>query len=87
MSAFSGNFFLALFLMGLFRFLWTVCRLLLRTQDRGNALFALVLPLSMLYLLAGKILPIESLSGFGAGLAAGAVAIVGLHLGLRRKKA
>jgi hypothetical protein len=68
---FFGNFFLALILVGLFRFLWMVCGLLIQTKDGGNTLFAVVLPLSMLYLLVEKITPIESWPGFAAGLAAG----------------
>ena len=71
MDAFFGNFFLALFLAGLFRFLWTICAMLVRSKDVGNAVFAVALPLSMLYLLIGKILPIESWEGFVAGAVTG----------------
>lgn len=82
MLPFSGNFFLALLLVGLARFLWTICGLLLRTKDGGNALFAVVLPLGMLYMLSDKILPIESWEGFASGLAVGGLAV----FCLRRKK-
>ena len=75
MFEFFGNFFLALFLAGLGRFFWMICGLLVRTKDVGNVLFAAALPLSMLYLMADKILPIESWQGFVAGGLSGAVVL------------
>ncbi|HOY03313.1 MAG TPA: hypothetical protein PLV36_17615, partial [Zoogloea sp.] len=79
---FFGNFFLALALVGLFRFLWMVCGLLIRTGDVGNAIFAVLLPVLMLYLLGRSLLPIDAWEGFAAGAATGAVAV---YLFRRRK--
>lgn len=82
MFEFFGNFFLALALVGLFRFLWMVCGLLVRTGDVGNVIFAVALPVLMLYLLGLTMLPIDAWEGFAAGAATGLIAV---HL-VRRKK-
>lgn len=76
MFEFFGNFFLALLLVGLCRFFWTVCGLLIRSKDVGNAIFAVALPLSMLYLMVDKIMPIESWKGFLAGAITGAIVLL-----------
>lgn len=76
MFEFFGNFFLALFLVGLGRFFWSVCGMLVRSKDVGNVIFAVVLPLSMLYLMVDKIMPIESWKGFAAGGLSGCVVLL-----------
>ncbi|MCK6394808.1 hypothetical protein [Zoogloea sp.] len=75
MFEFFGNFFLALALVGLFRFLWMLGGMLIRTGDVGNAIFAVVLPLLMLYLLGLTLLPMADWEGFVAGCALGGVLV------------
>lgn len=76
MFEFSGNFLLALFLAGLGRFFWTICGLLIRSRDVGNVIFAVALPLSMLYLMMDKIMPIGNWYGFAAGGLSGAIVLL-----------
>jgi len=80
---FFGNFFLALALVGLFRFLWMLGGMLIRTGDAGNAIFAFVLPLLMLYLLGLTLLPMDDWEGFVAGGVLGGVVVYLFH---RRKR-
>ncbi|MDD2988353.1 MAG: hypothetical protein PHI64_05260 [Zoogloea sp.] len=83
MFDFLGNFFLALALVALFRFLWMLGGMLIRTGDAGNAIFAVVLPLLMLYLLGLTLLPMEHWEGFVAGGALGGGVVYLFH---RRKR-
>lgn len=84
MSEFLGNFFLALLLCGLVRALYAVCAMLVRSRDGGNILFAVALPLALLYIVASNPVAIGSWAGFAAGAGVGAAAI--LFLALRRPR-
>lgn len=82
MIEFFGNFFLALFVVGLLRFLWSVCVLLIRTKDIGNRLFAGALPLSLLFVVVNNPVAVASWTGLIAGAIAGGLVV--LYFQVRR---
>jgi hypothetical protein len=70
---FFGNFLLALLLVGLLRFLYAVCALLVRTRDGGNIVFAIALPAVLLYIVVRNPVPVSSWTGLAAGAFLGAL--------------
>jgi hypothetical protein len=81
---FFGNFLLALLLVGLIRFLYAVCALLVRTRDGGNIAFAIALPVALLYIAVRNPVPVGSWAGLGAGTVLGAVLLLALARWRRR---
>ena len=85
MTDFFGNFLLALLLVGLVRFLYAVCALLVRTGDGGNIVFAIALPAALLYIVVRNPVPVSSWTGLAAGAFLGALLLLAIARWRRRR--